>query len=144
MKPPECIPVDQCKKGVLYVLASRNLGTGVFNGDTKEPGFIGIREKFGNYFLFTEYHYDNGPPYGTASPIKELAIVPDGIGIFESFPTEDSVTGRPVKFDTPIAQGGRGWYFIDTNEASTEIRPVSRENKALFDWIKNMNQSQDG
>lgn len=61
------IPKDQLVRGAVYELKSRNLIAGVWNG---ENGFIGIREKFGEEYLFTEYLYELGPPYGTAHPIK--------------------------------------------------------------------------
>ena len=64
------IPLDQCKHGFLYRITSRNLNTGVYNAKTK--GFIGIREKFGDLYLFTEYHWDLGPPHGTVRPIEIL------------------------------------------------------------------------
>jgi hypothetical protein len=64
------IKIDDCKNGYLYSLHSRNLTYGVYNEENK--GFIGIREKFEQEYLFTEYHWDTGPPYGTVKPIKEL------------------------------------------------------------------------
>ena len=70
----EIIPLYQCKHGYLYRISSRNLIAGVFN--EKDGGFTGMREKFGHQYLFTEYHYDNGPPYGTVSPKHELEKCP--------------------------------------------------------------------
>lgn len=64
------IPLDRCKHGFLYRLDSRNLRYGVFNEKTK--GFSGIRRKFDMVFLFEEYHWDTGEPYGTAKPLEEL------------------------------------------------------------------------
>jgi len=55
----------------------RNLSYGVYDG---KEGFIGIREKFGHEFLFTEYHFDQGPPFGTVHTIIDTGIdVPEGI-----------------------------------------------------------------
>lgn len=70
----DSVPLVDCKHGTLYRLSSRNLSHGVFNEQTK--GFVGIREKFGSTFLFTEYHWDTGPPHGTASPLKDLGPCP--------------------------------------------------------------------
>jgi hypothetical protein len=70
MKPDTYIPLDQCKHGFLYRLSSRNLAYGVFNKDTK--GFTGLRTKFSSVFLFEEYHWDTGEPYGTACPLEEI------------------------------------------------------------------------
>jgi hypothetical protein len=37
---------------------------------------VGIRSKFGNRYLFSEYNYELGPPFGTASPFERLAPYP--------------------------------------------------------------------
>lgn len=60
------IPLTECKHGYLYHISSRNLGLGVFNEKTQ--GFVGIREKFYHEYLFTEYHWDIGAPFGTVNP----------------------------------------------------------------------------
>lgn len=81
------IPLDQCQSRDFYTLHSRNLSFGVFNADTQ--GFIGIREKFGERYLFTEYHHDTGPPYGTARPLEcegELDSYDDRIRLWERYP----------------------------------------------------------
>jgi hypothetical protein len=74
------ISLDQCIKGNLYRIDSRNLILGIFDGKT---GFIGIRAKFGNKYLFTEYHWDQGPPFGTVQPKEDLGLVPDDFEIYE-------------------------------------------------------------
>lgn len=45
---------------------SKDIGTW---GGTK---FHYFRVKFGQIFPDTEYHYDDGYPYGTVKPIKEM------------------------------------------------------------------------
>ncbi|MEJ2245368.1 MAG: hypothetical protein P8Y80_04650 [Acidobacteriota bacterium] len=80
MNENDYIPLDQCVEGHLYRIESRNLVLGVFDGKT---GFIGIRVKFGCTHLFTEYHWDQGPPYGTVQPQKDLGPIPDDIEIYE-------------------------------------------------------------
>ena len=47
---------------------------GVYREDRK--GFVGIREKFGQQFLFMEYHWDNGEPLGTVKPLECLKRCP--------------------------------------------------------------------
>ncbi len=64
------IPIELCKHGFLYKIYSRNLDCGVYDETTK--GFVGIRTKFGSRYLFTEYHWDTGAPFGTVQPIKEI------------------------------------------------------------------------
>lgn len=68
------LTIAECQDGNLYLISSRNLALGVFRADV--AGFIGIRTKFGNRFLFTEFHYDTGAPFGTVFPIKDLGECP--------------------------------------------------------------------
>lgn len=127
------VPLPECVAGRLYKIMSRNLVLGVFDGKT---GFIGIREKFGHEYLFTEFHWDTGPPFGTVSGVEETGVsLPSEIRLAEDLGTIDAATGRMVAFDKPVANGGRGWYFTDTDEPSEEIRPVNVSNGALFDWL---------
>lgn len=71
------IPVEKCKDGWLYLINARNSCLGIFN--EKEKGFIIRRIKFNAVFLFIEYHWDTGEPYGTAKALKELYQVPENI-----------------------------------------------------------------
>ena len=128
----DSIPLEQCQKGGLYRIRSRNLSFGVFNGD---GGFVGIREKFGSEYLFTEYHWDTGAPFGTVKPVELLEMCPLS-DIRESTGAVDAVTQRPVAFDKPVMDGGRGWYFMDTDEASLAISPRTIENEVLFDYLE--------
>jgi len=137
------IPLDQCKHGYLYKIHSRNLGLGVFN--SKDNGFIGIRTKFSSRYLFTEFHWDTGIPYGTVKPERELEKIPDAIIIAEELDTIDDITKRSINFDKPTYQGGRGWFFTDTNEDCPmkygspqkyqQVKPVSLNNKELFNYL---------
>ncbi len=68
------IPIEECIQGHLYRIHSRNLDLGVYREDI--GGFIGIREKFGDHYLFTEYHSGLGPPYGTVHPQEDLGPCP--------------------------------------------------------------------
>ena len=77
---PLRIPIDECKHGYLYRIFSRNLTFGVY--DERCNGFIGIRNKFGSDYLFTEFHWDLG--YGTVNPKEELMQVPDNIEVNEN------------------------------------------------------------
>lgn len=68
------IPLEDCKHAYLYRISARNFSLGVFDAEVK--GFVGIREKFGTRYLFTEYHYDTGAPFGTVFPQEELGPCP--------------------------------------------------------------------
>lgn len=128
------IPLTECKNGFLYRIHSRNLTHGVFV--QAHGGFVGIREKFGSKYLFMEYHYDTGPPYGTVHPLEELSKIPDDIVLEESLGTADDITGRLVAFDRPVDKGGKGWYFSDTGESSDDIRPRTVPNTKLFEFLR--------
>ncbi len=125
--------LSKCIRGRVYRLQSRNLAVGVFNGTS---GFIGIRTKFGNRYLATEYHWDTGAPFGTVSEAVDMEIdVPKDIALRELLGTQDSITGRHVDFDKPVKDGGRGWYYVDTGVADEAIRPVAINNDALFAFL---------
>jgi hypothetical protein len=130
------IPLDQCKDRFLYQINSRNLSYGVYNEENK--GFVGIRNKFGEDYLFTEYHYNNGMPHGTVFPKKELTKIPDDLSIKVQLGTIDEKSKRPVQFDyfKTISEGGKGWFYTDTGESDKNIRPLAIENDKLFEYLK--------
>jgi len=68
------IPLSACKDGWAYYIHARNAKVGIF--DKAEDGFVISRFKFNNNFLFTEYHWDTGEPYGTVKPLRELYPAP--------------------------------------------------------------------
>jgi len=68
------IPMDQCKDGFLYVVDARNSKLGIYK--EKNNAFTISRYKFGSNFLFDEFHWDTGEPYGTVHPLKEIGVVP--------------------------------------------------------------------
>ena len=114
----EHIPLAECKHGGLYRIFSRNLSLGVFNKPSQ--GFIGIREKFGHHYLFTEYHWDTGPPFGTVHPKELLEMVPDEIEPVEEVMVEatEEILSR---------------YDFHPHEIGDQIRI---ENKGLFKWLE--------
>jgi len=124
--------IKDCIKGRVYALRCRNLGIGVWNG---KDGFIGIRYKFGSRYLFTEYHWDTGAPYGTVAGAKDLGIdVPDDIDIVEHYDTIDEISGRAMYYDKEI----KNYRFTDTNEIAPpypEVRAVLPANKNLFQFL---------
>ena len=126
------IPIDKCVKGRVYKIRCRNLRFGVFDG---EDGFIGIRTKFSDRYLFTEYHWDQGAPFGTVMATEDIGvIVPEPIAVREGLCTIDLVTKRQLKFDKAVSAGGKGWYFVDNGERADESKPCRVPNKSLF-WF---------
>lgn len=125
------ISLENCKNRYLYKIKSRNLSLGVFNEEVK--GFIGIRLKFNHEFLFTEYHWDTGAPFGTVKPIEILNKISDDIELKEILDTIDLNSKRSVDFEE-----AKGWYYIDSGEFDKKIQPTSVHNKKLFDYLKSM------
>gem|GEM_PF-3753959 len=137
LRKDDFIKIKDCKKGRIYKIHSRNLGFGVFDG---EKGFIGIREKFGDLYLFTEYHWDTGAPFGTVRPLEDTGIdLPEGMALSEwgdEGRSRDLKTKRFVEFKVLNKDGTGGWYFIDTGEFNKEIRPTTNRNEGLFKLLK--------
>jgi hypothetical protein len=78
------IALDDCKERHVYTLKSRNLSLGVCVTKNGEKGFIGIRYKLGDRYLFNELHYDACNRFGTARPIEDVVVLPDNIVASES------------------------------------------------------------
>jgi hypothetical protein len=129
------IAMTDCVERAIYRLSSRNLSVGVYNG---KGGFIGIRTKFGSRYLDTEYHRDTGAPFGTVTPFERIGVVDEMTLVVECLGSIDRDSRRPVDFDRPVASGGRGWYFLDTNEADQSIHPTAVPNQSLFDLLDHM------
>jgi hypothetical protein len=66
--------------GHAYRIQSRNLWVGIYNGNPitqgSDGGYVGIREKFGNRYLFTEFDFETGAPFGTATPYEDMGPCP--------------------------------------------------------------------
>jgi len=72
----EYIPLGECADGRVYRIRARNGRIGVFN--KVDSSFTLSRHKFGENFLFDEFHWDTGEPFGTVKPLEDLgeALVP--------------------------------------------------------------------
>jgi hypothetical protein len=128
------IPYLNCKVNFVYTLRARNLSLGAF---TAAGTFIGLRTKFDSVFLDQELHFDRG---GSARPLKLIAAIPDDIPLTFSLGTYDINTSPPemVAFDKPIADGGKGWFYIKDGVPSKDIRPCSKLNTKLFNYLKDL------
>jgi len=159
------IPMSECVAWGVYKIHSRNLTVGVYN--PKVGGFIGIREKFGNKFLFTEYHHDKGPPFGTVRPLEKVGDLPEGITRSEHKAHDkghlwtDSVPIRTMckegekpepKPMRPVVRrelmegeaphGTRDGFvdlYADTDERlPDDVYPFGQENEELFEYLQKM------
>lgn len=125
------IPVGELKHCAVYALRSRNLLVGVWDENSK--GFIGVREKMRDTYLFTEYHYDLG---GTANATEELPLnLPDDVELRENFDPTCRDHLQDVVFTTPIAKGGEGWIHVKTKERCDGVK-VCEMNQELFDLLE--------
>jgi hypothetical protein len=70
------IPRDEVTIGRAYVIHARNGGVGVAVDEAGRLGYQLHREKFGHHYLFVEYDWDEGAPYGTAIPLAAIAAEP--------------------------------------------------------------------
>ena len=144
------IPRDQCKNRQLYRIRSRNLSFGVFHEEN--GGFFGIREKLGHTYVFEEYHHDNGPPYGTVTPLEELPeVLPEEILLritFEgSYCFRCKVPCAYINFpdgerEKTYSDGHKmmvpgEWKHLEPTDCS-DVCPTCKSNKALYGWLTQM------
>lgn len=62
--------------GRAYVIHARNGGVGVAVMEDRRLGYRLHREKFEDHYLFTEWDWGEGSPFGTAIPMRLLPGVP--------------------------------------------------------------------
>lgn len=143
---PDYLKMPDLVERALYRLDCRNLSVGVW--DAKSRGFIGIRTKFGSRFLFIEYHWDTGEPYGTVCPVARigLELLPSGIPLKEYLGSAD-YAGKAVEFkpDDPVKGGIGWWYYVDDHTpVPKDVRFGVQENRLLFDWLDARTPAGDG
>lgn len=143
------IPVEDCKHGRIYAIKSRNLTYGVFA--RKSAGFTGIREKFGSLYLFEEYHWDNGPPFGTAKPYLDTGIdIPTWLKITPYFGPICPVCGRGVYRDEwregcppKPTDNTEVWdYHLDDDSPACEMGHVVN-NKPLYSLLEKVGEERN-
>ena len=73
-QPYHRIPELSLKNNYLYHIRARNSCLGIYNYDNR--CFTIARTKFGQTFLFDEYDFNTGRPYGTVVPFREIEVSP--------------------------------------------------------------------
>lgn len=140
------IPLSECIDGHLYRIQSRNLAFGVFK--KSDNGFVGIREKFDSHFLFTEYHWDQGPPFGTVQPVEDLGPCPI-TELREHLGTVCTAHQRPAFYDEtrpnvkPETTHPGTWVHVDDKSPlalSEKDHPRAVANTELFEWLQQQEQ----
>jgi len=120
----------------VYLLRSRNLYVGVWNAKTE--GFIGIREKFNDKYLFTEYEYTLQRGTAHAVSVVDGLIVPDDIPMKEMLGLICTKhDGRFVVRTSPIP-GPPEYAHMDDNTPCNDAdnRVFWKSNDALFQVLK--------
>ena len=139
------IPVfDLVHRGV-YEIHSRNLWLGVW--DVTNKGFVGIREKMGSRYLFTEYHYDHDPYVGTVRPNRLIEMLPNDISLVESFGPFCNEHRLPVMW-VQVDHDTKGYFHLNPNYGynTREMCPSwlvseSIPNSALFEYLEAFNRA---
>lgn len=67
---------DRVEVGRAYLIHARNGGVGVAVLENARLGYRLRREKLGRRYLFTEWDWDEGPPFGTAIPLRAVEVEP--------------------------------------------------------------------
>lgn len=135
------IPMSECVERGVYRIYSRNLLVGVYDG---KGGFIGIRQKFGHRYLFTEYHWEHDPHFGTVRPEALIEMLPAEIEVREraNEPTRCSKHGRECAWTgSPVRVAGRivpaPWVHVDDgSELVGHDSPIAAGTyQPLFDYL---------
>lgn len=138
----EFIPLEELIPHRIYRLKSRNLVVGVWKPESQ--GFLGVREKFNERYLFLEYHYDLSETHGTAQALELLPeILPERINLAAYLSPRCDLHNVEMEFAGQVAKGGKGWVHVDT-ETPCSGTPVSEVNHELFDvldpWDKKISE----
>lgn len=144
--------MDRLVKGRLYKFKARNFSYGVWNG---VDGFIGIREKFYDHYLFTEYHAATGAPCGTVHAIEAIEDadgvapeVPDDIELSENFDSRCRQCEQPTEFrpDAPGTNYPGKQYHKDPaldEDHSPHGQTYMPTNWPLFAWLAQFEEDQN-
>lgn len=119
--------------GHAYEVHSRNLEVAAYAG---AGAFVGIREKFGELSLFTEWY---GPTGTVRSVERDLGPVPADVLVFDHLRTCCGGCGLPViwRRDGEAPTPGR-YVHKDGTELEEGARARAGFNQPLFDFLANM------
>lgn len=133
------LKLEDCVRGGVYRLACRRLLLGVFDG---EAGFVGIRCKANDRFLFTEYHWDYDGPYGTVKPLELLGMLSSDVETRVEAPHLCHGCGREVEFNRDFGVAtppGSPWTHVeDGTPMESDEWPAHDVYRPLFDFLAKM------
>lgn len=130
----EYIPKEACVHRRLYRVLARTFGIGVYNIATS--GFCGIREKFGQEYVFEEYHWDC-EQFASCKPVELLPeTLPVDIEPIEHLPIL-VCTDCLQPMDPSVPMSKEGDRHLEPTECTGRYGKY-RSNQALFDWLRKM------
>lgn len=137
------VPAEKLENGRVYKIKSRNLLVGVWNAET--GGFIGIREKFGDRYLFTEYLWTDFS--GTARAIAPTELTAGTIPLKESLGSFCQTCDEPVESvwawneekQRDLCTGNRHLEPTDC-EAEGTYCAYMKMNRPLFDLMDDLDK----
>ena len=75
--------MSELKDGFSYLIFARNAHVGIWIKERKS--FLISRFKFEMNYLFEEYHWDTGEPFGTVKPQREIEQAMFDLNIIKQF-----------------------------------------------------------
>jgi hypothetical protein len=145
MTRPKPLTRDQLVDRHVYRLTARNFFLGAW--DAAYGGFLGIREKFGHRYVFTEYFSEPDRSSGTAHAWTDTGVVvPEEIELKEYLGSQCSEHSRPVKFvenEPGISRRGRWMHADDETALDEDDSPMAISNRALFDFLEPLAAEED-
>jgi hypothetical protein len=114
------VPLEDVVLGRAYVIHARNGGIGVAVQEDGQLGYLLHRVKFGNHFLFVEYDWAQGPPFGTAIPLEAIGAEP---------PVDDTelLTWLAEQENAHRSQIDDAWATVLGTDVSLVPRPSKNE-----------------
>tara|TARA_B100000315_G_C14547985_1_gene574240 strand:- start:1294 stop:1803 length:510 start_codon:yes stop_codon:yes gene_type:complete len=94
-KTKKYLKIRKLNDGFLYKIFARNAYLGIWIKDNKS--FVISRHKWGRNYLFEEYHWDTGEPFGSVKPFYKIGKCPFDLDeIFKPLRREDG--GKAFNF----------------------------------------------
>lgn len=124
------IPPGDVQVGRVYLIHARNGGVGAAVRVEGQLGYVLRREKMGRVYLWTEWDWSTGEPFGTAIPLRELPETPpDGEGALLVWLTEKQDEHRAeteAVWDEvlrPTARASRRWTEERARQRAADMPP---------------------
>lgn len=120
----------------IYRLRARNLTMGVWTGQS----WIGIREKFGDFYLDQSEVPGDDRVIGSARATEKIGELPDEVETRARMPTVCDACGHPVEFvpDRPDQRVPGKWVHKTYVNFCEKARPIGRQYQPLYDFLESL------